>query len=308
MFRKRILMIAVLALLLTTTTAVPTQAYQLDNEKDWLIGEATGRLIANGSYTKLVNRTIRMCLGYKVRLVGINLGWRDCDSISPNIRLVRQTTGDQRPLVFGERLAIQVRGRGYLRYGQRTYGINLVWSNTPSYEWEIRGGAIGELVQTGMPMALYNRVEADTLIYCKRLYGINLRWTDDCPRAKVSGNVANAVLSLRIGPFPINTPGNCTGRVIWRLNPISLSGSEGLSTPQTIDRDYNVPPTSAGPNESYCYVRYTQGNLKLGSWEVSASTPLWSTSCTITLQAGNNSANFTEQRQGCVNGFGYPGE
>ena len=207
MFRKTILVIAALALLLTTTTAMPTQASQLNNEKDWLIGQSTDQPIPNGSYTKLVNRTIHMCLTYYQRLFGINLGWINCNWIGPNIRFVRESfTGDQRPLRFGERLAIHVPGHGYLRYGQRTFGINLVWSKTPSYEWEIRGGVRGSKVLTGIPVAIYNRAESDTLIYCKRKYGINLHWSDDCIRTSVSNNVANAVMPLRIGPFPIGAP------------------------------------------------------------------------------------------------------
>ena len=183
MFRKTSFIIAVLALFLTMTNAVPTQAYQLDIEKDWVIGRSTGEPIPNGSYKKLVNQTIQMCLGYDERPFGINLGWQPCGWIRPNIQFVRQSsTGDQRPLVYGERLAIKVAGHGYLRYGERPLGINLVWSNTPSYEWVIRGGVRGSTVKTGKPVVLYNRIAADTLIYCKRPIGINLRWTSDCNR------------------------------------------------------------------------------------------------------------------------------
>ena len=78
MFRKTSFIIAVLALFLTMTNAVPTQAYQLDIEKDWVIGRSTGEPIPNGSYKKLVNQTIQMCLGYDERPFGINLGWQPC--------------------------------------------------------------------------------------------------------------------------------------------------------------------------------------------------------------------------------------
>lgn len=305
MFRKSsLVVIVVVSLLLATTNVVPAQSNESDIENNWVIGESSGQPIANGSYTKLVNQTNDRCLDYYERGYGINLGWRDCDSIDPNIRFVRESvTAGRSPLMYGERLAMRVTGHGYIRYGRRDFGINLVWSDTPVYEWEIRGGKIGDPVQTGASVALYNRLASDTVIYCVRTFGINLRWTNDCARAHESSNVANAAMTLRLGPLSSSTD-YCTGRVIWQLTPIDLTGSAGISTVQTIDRDFNV--WAMGLNERYCYVHYTHGNLKLGTWELSVSTPEWSTSCQIVLHTGNNLANFTLRRQGCVNGFGYP--
>jgi hypothetical protein len=150
-------------------------------EEDWVLEQLSGQLIPNGSYSKLVNQTNDKCVVYHERKYGINLGWSDCDAIDPNIRFVRKAdVAEHSSLKFGERLAMKVIDHGYIRYGQREFGINLVWSDTPVYEWEIRGGTIGDAVPTGVPVILYNRVGSDSVIYCERPFGINLRWTDDC--------------------------------------------------------------------------------------------------------------------------------
>ena len=48
-------------------------------------------------------------------------------------------------------------GGGYLRRGSQAYGIDLVWSSTPVYEWN--------LITTSVGQALFNRNRNDYVIY-----------------------------------------------------------------------------------------------------------------------------------------------
>lgn len=120
---------------------------------------------------------------------------------------------------------------------------------------------------------------------------------------------ADLSVSLRVGPFSDPGTGPCTGHVVWRLSPVSLTGSSGKSTEQVVDRDYEVQPSLVGPGEWYCFFNDVVGGLRVGDWRVSAQTPVWGTSCETMLLLGRNIANFTQYRQGCVDdGFGYPGD
>jgi hypothetical protein len=38
----------------------------------------------------------------------------------------------------GDKVALRVDKGSYLKYERRRWGINLVWSDVPVYEWEIR--------------------------------------------------------------------------------------------------------------------------------------------------------------------------
>lgn len=63
----------------------------------------------------------------------------------------------------------------HLRYGERTWGINLVWSKTPHYEWRVEREADGDV-------SLYNTDVRDHLVYGRRGVGVNLRWLKDVRR------------------------------------------------------------------------------------------------------------------------------
>jgi hypothetical protein len=130
---------------------------------------------------KLKNRSERQRLVYGERRYGINLVWGAVDSGSYNIRIVKQGTGTT-SLFDGNRVAIGVDDGGYLRYQSREYGINLVWSESPVYEWELRLSELGNSpapIETQEPVGLYNTVENDFLFYDPRQYGINLKWLRD---------------------------------------------------------------------------------------------------------------------------------
>jgi hypothetical protein len=129
---------------------------------------------------ELFNTTVFQVIKYKEREYGINLDWADPDQSNPSIRFQRES-GTADPIRFGERFAIHVRDGGYLRYGEREYGINLKWSDDPHYEWRIRREAAdaNTVVQTTDIVGLFNTIANDYLFYDPRRYGINLKWLRD---------------------------------------------------------------------------------------------------------------------------------
>jgi hypothetical protein len=125
----------------------------------------------------LVNMKVAERLAYGERRWGINLVWDDPGG-EGNMRFQRPS-GTKEPLKNDEAVAIHVRGGGFLKYESRTFGINLGWSQTPVFEWQIRG-ASGD-VKIPQPVQLFNTRENDYMIYGERPLGINLRWVNSAP-------------------------------------------------------------------------------------------------------------------------------
>jgi hypothetical protein len=119
---------------------------------------------------------------------------------------------------------------------------------------------------------------------------------------------ASVSLTLKEGPFPDPGTQPSSTRIVWRLDPVSLSGSAGTSTSTTVDRNYQASGTSTGPGEWSFFYRDQVSGLTPGRWRITASTPSWSSQCERDLAAGFNVANFTENRQGCTAGPGFPGD
>jgi hypothetical protein len=288
--------IAVLVASLALPNVLAAEAAQVE---DWRITSAgsSGTDVTVGPRFRLHNRTIGRALVYGERRFGINLVWGDSSGI-PNVRFSRSSgTG---PLRYNQLVGIHVAGGDYLRYKERPFGINLGWRSTPGNQWRIGGGE--GVVKTGEAISLYNNVEKDVMVYASRPFGINLRWFKDVSDDQVT--TANANLAVRIGPFP--SPGECSGRVVWRLTPLSLTGSAGISHAVTVDRSFNENTVSVGPSEFYCQFDAVTGNLRTGTWRVQASTPVWNATCEASLHAGNNPVHFRQFRSSCVDGVGFP--
>lgn len=81
---------------------------------------------------------------------------------------------------YKKKVALFMPGHGYVKYQVRDKGINLGWSDSPVFEWEVQGdGNPSGKVQTGKLFRLYNHVEKDYLVYAVRDNGIHLRWLKD---------------------------------------------------------------------------------------------------------------------------------
>ena len=154
------------------------------SEFDWRIVVQPGasttiypyRSYGNTTRYGLFNRTNGRTLGYGSREYGINLVWQT-NPYPQNITFYRAPGSSYvGALRYCELIALHVKDGGFLRYGSRDYGINLVWSATQSYEWQVLGGTCGQPVTGWANVSLYNTTNSSAIVHYPRLYGISLDW------------------------------------------------------------------------------------------------------------------------------------
>lgn len=191
------LLAAVAAMLLALLPAAAGAVSRTDAAQ-WAIGGRTPSVNVGYAFKNLIdNGYVR----YGKRTWGVDLVWGSSssqwsfmpDSGSPNVRDHRR-----RAMVPGEKVAIYNDStRRYLVYGSQTFGINLTWSRTPSYQWKIGGDA------TSGNASLFNTVANDYVVYGERPVGINLRWLKDVRRAaqqNAPGSLHDASVTLSAQP------------------------------------------------------------------------------------------------------------
>ena len=110
---------------------------------------------------------------------------------------VHFSTHAQSGIAYNETFALMVTGHGYVKYETREYGINLVWSQTPVYEWKFMNGSSTAAVLANTPLGLFNLTANDFVVYAERDNGINLKWQRDTKVAnaadwQIDGNLAAA--------------------------------------------------------------------------------------------------------------------
>jgi hypothetical protein len=205
---------------MTQTTNVDTVVTQLaESYKQWVFGAGrTGPLIPQNVFSEgaehlynLKGTGERKFLQWESQQFGINIGWTD-DASSETARRVSRwffgrRGGGSGPVRFGESIAI---GYGtvpsFLRYEDRTFGINLRWVAEPPYEWTVLGGVSGSPVNRGDRVALHN-AKAGTaqvpgvLLSFDRTVGADLGWPDsktwwDQVKDKVPGLAKDALAAL----------------------------------------------------------------------------------------------------------------
>jgi hypothetical protein len=146
----------------------------IGNPKDVVVDVQKGR-----SYL-LHNQTNHHYLQYKEQPPGaINLGFSDDASPQTAAKVVHwqflNRTGT--PIKYDEPVAL--RGKdSYLYYGERTFGINLKWSDGPNFQWRIFGGRPGTRVKTRDYLCIWNMhgERGEPMIYFKREVGGNVGW------------------------------------------------------------------------------------------------------------------------------------
>lgn len=92
---------------------------------------------------------------------------------------------------YGELFAIWAPGSGSLKYTKMPRGINLklYHRGNSHYQWKFTGGKTGDPIpnqDTPNPkvaVGLFNTVAKQHLVYCKRKWGISLRWAKDCKQS-----------------------------------------------------------------------------------------------------------------------------
>jgi hypothetical protein len=128
------------------------------------------------------------------------------------------------------------------------------------------------------------------------------------PAEPAAQPTASVRLSLRIGPWDTAGTSPSSARVVWSFEPQQLTGTAGKVTAFAIDRDYKGFPELVGPKKYYQFCNEPVGNLATGTWKVRVTTAGWTTEGIVTLNGGNNLANFTQGRHGVTQGPTYPGD
>jgi hypothetical protein len=101
---------------------------------------------------------------------GVDLDWQ----ANPALWKIEAQGGPQ--LMHGQAVALRVWGGGWLKYGSETYGVDLVLSETPSYEWYVLNNAPpGSTLDSGS-FALWNSAAKDYLVAGHRSIGASLDW------------------------------------------------------------------------------------------------------------------------------------
>lgn len=151
------------------------------NPLDWQIKANGSGAVIEGNKYGLWCLSENDFLKAERRDYGVNLIWKSNNPI--NVRFERQN-GDGE-IKTGERVAIFFDGEkgGYLYYKKREHGINLEFSPTPKYEWEIRNAENKDdrPIAANSKVAIYSSVEEDFMRGCKRGKPVvNLAWSKDC--------------------------------------------------------------------------------------------------------------------------------
>lgn len=190
--------IAVVVAALLALLPAAAGAVSRTDAQQWAVGGRAPSVNVGYSFKNLINDSY---VRYGKRTWGVDLVWGSAssqwsflpDTGSPNIRDHRR-----RAMAPGEKVAIYNDStRRYLVYGHQTFGINLTWSKSPSYQWKI-----GADPSTGST-SLFNTVANDYVVYGERPVGINLRWLKDVRRTEsqnAPGSLHDATVTMSAQP------------------------------------------------------------------------------------------------------------
>jgi len=160
--------------------------------KQWMLGATRSRTVVKGKARfsdaaelnfDLKNRIIVRYLQHEEQKFGVNLGWTDDATNQTGQHVARwfftKKNGKQEPILYGETIALANGGEpSFLKFEHRTVGINLGWSDLPSFEWMLLGGKIGTPVSTQDWLAIYNSKSegGECMIYFDRTVGGDIGW------------------------------------------------------------------------------------------------------------------------------------
>ncbi len=108
------------------------------------------------------------------RTWGVSLGLGP--STGNNAKGERQGDGSTWPLMKGEAIAIRVWGAGWLAHGTQSFGVDLVLSDTPVYEWYVVGNGTPGQNLDNSTFALWNKSAGDYLVKGDQTWGVGLNW------------------------------------------------------------------------------------------------------------------------------------
>jgi hypothetical protein len=134
------------------------------------------------NYSLKNSKTIKY-LQHEHQTFGINLGWTDDATNATGEKVARwfftRSTKDEGPIRYGEKIAIANGGDpSFVNFAHRDVGINLEYSDYPSFEWKLLGGKIGDPVYTHDLIAIFNEKSegGECLVYFDRTVGGNIGW------------------------------------------------------------------------------------------------------------------------------------
>ncbi|MBF0440563.1 MAG: hypothetical protein HQK54_01540 [Oligoflexales bacterium] len=168
--------------------------YTMADAYDWVLVSDRNPSLVEAIYS---GETYRLFNAYREGLqyirsgkreYGINLVW-DTNGANSVIQIIKPNVSYGMPINNGGPVAIRISGRntndygGYLYYKERKYGINLEFSSTPQYQWQI-STQDGTVPWTKKFIRITNTDPRanSSIVWCSREYGINLKWQKDCSR------------------------------------------------------------------------------------------------------------------------------
>jgi hypothetical protein len=117
----------------------------------------------------LYNSIRDLSLTHANQTFGVSLDWQT------NQALWKIEAQGGPTLMHGQAVALRVWGGGWLKYANETWGIDLVLSETPAYEWHVLAGTPGSTLDSGA-FALWNSAAKDYLVEGHRSIGASLEW------------------------------------------------------------------------------------------------------------------------------------
>lgn len=182
---------------MATGEPTPAQIEEMVKEfSEWEIGggkfEGKGKDVtvlnewkeSSGRAFNLKNESQVRYIGYETQRFGVKLGYSGDATTGTAAKMARwffrRANGKDGAVRYGEELAIGYGTKpSFYRYAHQTFGINLVNTDTPAYEWRLIGvGKNGQTVKTGDWVALWNDTEEGFVIYFDRNAGVDLGWPD----------------------------------------------------------------------------------------------------------------------------------
>ena len=122
-------------------------------QTNWTIVSPSSAPILSHTPYNLRSTKDNSILAYLNRRYGIKLSWGKEGARPAIFQFVKQGGG---PIKCGDRIGLMNDDGGYIFYNKRPAGINLSFSDTQSYEWEIRtvNNVKGEPILPGQPIGL----------------------------------------------------------------------------------------------------------------------------------------------------------
>lgn len=151
----------------------------------WKFGGKSGNVRSQNTYTTNTGYSLQCIsnnqyLSWGKQNLGINLVFMTKET-DKKIHFVLPDN-QEREILTGEAVALGIGGGdAFLRYAERSVGINLEWTSNPSYEWRLfdASGETGKRIATGALTAIGNanvKPSADFMIYLERP-GADIGWT-----------------------------------------------------------------------------------------------------------------------------------